>query len=172
MPDGAKTSSAIAELLTVKRPMFLRLAKRYAPAGIDPEDCLQDAAVLALRFAGDFEGRAALSTWFGSIVRNCALMQGRRVRVANVVVDVDDLLDFLPDPRPLAESTHLAHLEHQRLVRAITQLSPRLRETLLNLMAGLSLQETADRMGIPLGTAKARLCRARNKIRERIGAAA
>src|SRR5579859_7147058 len=157
MPDGAKTSSAIAELLTVKRPMFLRLAKRYAPAGIDPED---------------FEGRAALSTWFGSIVRNCALMQGRRVRVANIAVDVDDLLEYLPDPRPLAESTHLAHLEHQRLVRAITQLSPRLRETLLNLMAGLSLQETADRMGIPLGTAKARLCRARNKIRERIGAAA
>ncbi|HLZ49114.1 MAG TPA: sigma-70 family RNA polymerase sigma factor [Candidatus Acidoferrum sp.] len=166
------TSAAIAELLTVKRSTFLGLAKRYAPAGIDPEDCLQDAAVLALRFAGDFEGRAALSTWFGSIVRNCALMQGRRVRVANVVVDVDDLLDFLPDPRPLAESAYLAGLNHDRLVRAITQLSPRLRETLLNRMAGLSLQETADRMGIPLGTAKARLSRARNKIRERIGAAA
>ena len=61
-----------AVLLEQERPKFLRLAPRYLPKDIDPEDCVSDAPVLALRFAGNFRGESSLGTWFGSIVRTCA----------------------------------------------------------------------------------------------------
>lgn len=60
--------------------MFLGLAKRYLPKGMDPEDCVQNAAVRALRFSKQFQGRSSLSTWFGTIVRNCALVRFRYLR--------------------------------------------------------------------------------------------
>ena len=172
MPDRIKTSAQIGEMLARKRRVFLGLAKRYTLPGVDPEDCVQDAALLALRDAGGFQGRAALSTWFGTIVRNCALMRGRRVRFADVSVEVEDLLSYLPDPRPSAEATHIASMEQQRLRAAIMRLSPVLRETLLHRIGGLSLQEIAGLLNIPTGTVKARLSRAKDKIRQRMGASA
>ena len=163
-------ANAIAELLTSKRHVFVCLARRYAPHGIDAEDVVQDAAVQALRFAGQFEGRSQLSTWFGTIVRNCALMQKRRFRVMDATADFEDVLDYLPDPHPGAEAMFLADANHKRLITAITRLSIPLRESLLLRMAGLRHQEIADRLGVPLGTVKARLSRGKNQIRKRIAA--
>ena len=42
------TANAVGELLSERRQVFIRIAKRYAPPDIDPEDCAQDAAILAL----------------------------------------------------------------------------------------------------------------------------
>jgi RNA polymerase sigma-70 factor (ECF subfamily) len=50
---------------------------------------------------------------------------------------------------------------------ALSQLPPELRESLLLVVVGeLTHQETANALGVPLGTVLSRVCRARQRLRK------
>jgi RNA polymerase sigma factor (sigma-70 family) len=153
------------------RPMLVRMAYRQLGNHDDAEDAVQDALLLAHKNLERFRGDSSLPTWIGRIVINCALMHRRRSRRFHGNVDLNDVSFGLQDPQPSAEATCVASVEHQRLIAAITHLSIPLRESLLLRMAGLPVQEIADRENVPIGTVKARLSRAKAKIRKRIAAA-
>lgn len=161
----------LAQLLSQRRPMFLRVAKRFAPPDVDPEDCVQDAVILAMRHAHQFEGRSQLSTWFWQIVRNCALMQRRKKR--HPILSLDDFInaefsrgptlgEILPDPgfspERIAELTQATEI--------LNALRPKVASLLrLVYIEQLQAKEIAERLRIPLGTAKARISRARTELR-------
>jgi RNA polymerase sigma factor (sigma-70 family) len=156
----------LAQLLSQRRHTFLRLAKRYAPADVEAEDCVQDAAILALRHIHQFEGRAQFATWFGAIVRNCALMRGRRKREQVSLDDFADnkrtfgdlLLDRGFSPEKIAELKQGTEI--------LNRLRPRVASLLrLVYIEQLQTKEIAERLNIPLGTAKARISRARTELR-------
>ena len=61
----------------------------------------------------------------------------------------------------------LAHAQTPEQLRQLDQLSPALRECLLMVVVGeLTHQETADTLGLPLGTVLSRVSRARTKLRK------
>jgi RNA polymerase sigma-70 factor (ECF subfamily) len=66
-----------------------------------------------------------------------------------------------------AESS-IAEFEQMDAIQAgLALLDPRLRETLLMVvMEGLTAQEAADKLGVPMGTVLSRLHRARDRLRE------
>jgi RNA polymerase sigma factor (sigma-70 family) len=70
-PDPAQT--LLAEL-----PRLLRLAERLAPAGIEPEDLVQDVVERAWRSRAGFRGQALASTWLHRILVNRAADLARR----------------------------------------------------------------------------------------------
>jgi RNA polymerase sigma-70 factor (ECF subfamily) len=82
-----------------------------------------------------------------------------------------NLVNRLPDPSPTAD--HAAEvgrrLDDERRMSAIRQALAKLprheRETLeLVVWSGLTLTETADALGVPVGTVKARLHRTRRRF--------
>jgi RNA polymerase sigma-70 factor (ECF subfamily) len=153
-------------------PRFYRQAHRQLDNAHDAEDAVQDALVSAYKNLSQFRGTAQLSTWFMTIVMNAARMQRRRRRP---VVSFEEQLtsnesgmtlletyrDIHPDPEEILAKSELRHL----LAKAINRLSPVCRRAIrLHYMEDMTAAEAAEALGVPVGTIKAQLSRARSKL--------
>jgi RNA polymerase sigma-70 factor, ECF subfamily len=152
-------------------PMFYKRAFRFLGNATDAEDAVQDALLSAYRHLGQFRGQAQLSTWLTTIVTNAARMQLRRRRVSYLSLDEaqgEDGLTFserLPDSKPSPEEVCFTLEARDRLVEGVKQLSPKLRQAFqLRDIDGLTTKEAALVLGVPQGTVKAQLARARAKL--------
>jgi RNA polymerase sigma factor (sigma-70 family) len=171
--EGA--AQQLEQILACGLPLLYRRAYRILGNTADAEDAVQDALLAAYTHLNQFRGQARISTWLTTIVLNCARMRLRkRPRLAHLSLDQSNgelqplsISERLADHRPSPEdesvecelSAHLSHL-HGRL-------SPTLRRTFqLRDIDGLSIRETARILGVPAGTVKAQLARARRRLKE------
>ena len=152
-------------------PMFYKRAFRFLGNTTDAEDVVQDALLSAYKHLGQFRGQAQLSTWLTTIVTNAARMQLRRRRGSYLSLDEEqgeDGLTFserLPDLKPSPEEVCVTAEARDRLVDGVKQLSPKLRQAFqLRDIDGLTTKEAALVLGVPQGTVKAQLARARAKL--------
>jgi RNA polymerase sigma-70 factor (ECF subfamily) len=151
--------------------VFYRRAFRYLGNAPDAEDAVQDAFLSAYKHLAQFRGRARISTWLTAIVINAARMKLRRRRGVWLSLDRqhgEDGLAFserIPDSKPGPEEVCFTSEAHDRLLEVASQLSPTLRRTFeLHDIDGLTTKETARLLGVPEGTVKARVARARGKL--------
>ena len=151
--------------------MFHRRAFHYLGNLPDAEDAVQDALLCAYKNLAQFRGQAQISTWFTSIVINAAKMQLRRRR--GIYFSLDEPLrqdgltfsDLLADSRPNPEQICSASEAHELLVKSVQRLTPPLRTAFkLRHFDGLTPQEAAHILGVPEGTVKAQVSRARAKV--------
>ncbi len=160
-------------VITRSLPYLYGTALRWMGNVADAEDVVQDALLSAYSHVEQFRGEARMSTWLTSIVRNSARMtQRRRSRQASVPLDGQEsdahtFAEILSDSRPNPEE-ECRRTERAALVaHSFRMLSPTLRHTFkLRHVNGLSIRETAHRLGIPEGTVKARVARARAKLKQ------
>ena len=152
-------------------PMFYRRALRFLGNAPDAEDAVQDALLSAYRHLGQFRGQAQLSTWLMTIVTNAALMQLRRRHNGYFSLDQEQgeegltFSERLPDSKPSPEEVCSTVEARNRLVEGVQRLSPKLRRAFqLRDIDGLTTKEAARALGVPEGTVKARLARARAKL--------
>ena len=171
--DGGSAARELQKVLSLSSPSFYRCALRLLGNRADAEDAVQEALVAAHKYLHQFRGQSQMSTWLTTIVRNCALMQLRK-RPRQIHTPLDEQIgederyfisERLADTRPTPEeecrnSELAAHLR-----KCTARLSPSLRRTFqLRVVDGLSILETAQVLGVPQGTVKAQLARARAKI--------
>jgi RNA polymerase sigma factor (sigma-70 family) len=96
----------------------------------------------------------------------------QRLAPVHLVLDETDaqqdlLEDIVSDTRPGPEEAYREREIAETLARATSRLSPTLRTAFqLRDIDGLSVRETADLLGVPTGTVKARLARARVRLKE------
>jgi RNA polymerase sigma-70 factor (ECF subfamily) len=154
-------------------PMFHKRAFQFLGNTTDAEDAVQDALLSAYKHLGQFRGQAQLSTWLTTIVTNAARMQLRRRRGGYLSLDEQQgedgltLSERLADSRPGQEEVCSTAELHAQLVNGAKQLSPTLRRAFqLRHIEGLTPKEAARVLGIPEGTVKAQLARARSKLAE------
>src|SRR6266478_10098767 len=153
-------------------PMFHKRAFRFLGNMPDAEDAVQDALLSAYKHLGQFRGQAQLSTWLTTIVNNAARMQLRRRRRGSYLSldeeQGEEGLTFserLPDSKPSPEEACATAEARDRLVDGVKQLSPTLRQPFqLRDIDGLTTKEAALVLGVPQGTVKAQLARARAKL--------
>jgi RNA polymerase sigma-70 factor (ECF subfamily) len=152
-------------------PMFYKRALRFLGNTPDAEDAVQDALLSACRHLGQFRGQAQLSTWLMTIVTNAARMQLRRRHSGYFSLDQEQgeegitFSERLPDSKPSPEEVCSTVEARNRLVEGVQQLSPKLRRAVqLRDIDGLTTKEAARALGVPEGTVKARLARARAKL--------
>lgn len=136
-------------------PRMVRLARRYVGDG-DAEDIAQDALIRSL--TGTFRGDAELSTWLHRIVVNTALTAIGKRRYADHEIPEQPDHDT-PEEQLLRSERHIA------LHRAIAALSEPHREALGLYLRLDSYPEIARTTGLPEGTVKSRINRAREALR-------
>jgi RNA polymerase sigma-70 factor, ECF subfamily len=166
------------EVVSRNLSVLYKSAYRYLGNAPDAEDAVQDALLSAYKHVAQFRGQARISTWLTAIVINAARMKLRRRRAAPPLSlehkqgeDGLALLERIPDSKPSPEDICLSSIAHQRLLEGANQLSPTLRRTFqLRDIEGLSTKETARRLGVPEGTVKAQVARARGKLAQIMGA--
>ncbi len=163
------------EALARHLPSFHRMAFRKLGNAADAEDAVQDALLSAYKHLDQFNGGAQMSTWLTTIVINSARMQLRK-RSRHIKVSLDEPLgdeqqnfaseqiaDDSPSPEDVCRESEL----HERLRQLLTQLSVPLRNAFqLRDVDGLSTHQAALILGVPEGTVKAQLARARANLRQ------
>jgi len=161
--------AAALEMLYQRHARWLgaRLAAR-APTRDLAEDALQDTFLAAWRSAGSYRGDGDVGGWlWGIAVRRLAsLARKRRL----TTLPLDDLSAEAPDPRARPDEEAIGAEQAGRARRAIGHLPDDLRAALLAVVVEhRSIDETARLRGVPPGTVKSRLHRARARIAEELG---
>ena len=173
MVDGHTADRKLQDVLSLRLPSFYRCAFRLLGNAADAEDAVQEALLAAYKHINQFRGQSQISTWLTTIVRNCALMQLRKRR-RQIHFPLDEqfgeeqpssLWEVLADERPSPEDECRTSELTTHLRTCTALLSPTLRRTFqLRVVEGLSILETARILGVPHGTVKAQLARARAKL--------
>ncbi|MCU1301825.1 MAG: sigma-24, subfamily [Candidatus Sulfotelmatobacter sp.] len=171
--DHQSAPRKLQDVLSLRLPSFYRCAFRLLGNAADAEDAVQEALVSAYKHIDQFRGQSQISTWLTAIVRNCALMQLRK-RPRHIHFSLDEpfgekqprsLWEALADQRPSPEEEFRKSELTAHLRQCTKLLSPTLRRTFqLRVVDGLSTFDTAQILGLPHGTVKAQLSRARAKI--------
>lgn len=120
------------------------------------DDVTQETFIRVFQRLRTFAFKARFSTWLLQIARNAAIdeLRGRerRTRLAAVA----------PPPSPPPSPDARAELR-----AALASLSPTVLEALVLVeVFGLTYAETAEVLGVPVGTAKSRVFHARNRLHE------
>jgi RNA polymerase sigma-70 factor, ECF subfamily len=165
--DGA----AFGNLVMPHKNAMLRLTQRILRNREDAEDAVQTAFLGALRHLDAFEGRSRFSSWLTRIAANEAFMRLRVTRRRNET-SLDEIVERDTAPRfeviePRANPEQECSMkEAQALVfMALDRLRPVYKEVLhLYHLQELPAKEAAQILGVPVGTVKTRLHRARTKL--------
>lgn len=129
------------------------------------EDLTQETFVSAWRGLQTFEGRSGFGTWLHRIAVNAVMARGRSPRGRGEV----SLTDEDGEDREFEAPEEMDAATPLDLERAIATLPPGARDVLvLYGVYGYSHEETADLLGVAVGTCKAQLHRARRLLRERM----
>lgn len=149
----------------------MALALRMLKNRLDAEEALQDAFVRAYRGLEGFEESASFGTWFYRILYNVCLTRlgTKKVDVRSVDFsdesgeEFDTALLSTPDLATVIESNDLSRMIH----RTLDEL-PAKYATILTLfyLQDRSHEEIGEITGLPIGTVKTHLFRARESLRK------
>jgi RNA polymerase sigma-70 factor, ECF subfamily len=142
--------------------LHLRLSRRCADQSL-VEEALQDTFLTAWRNAARYSGEGEVGAWLWGIgIRQLLNHMRPRKQLAWHLLHRSDRVVS-------AEDEALVGVEHGDLAGAIDRLSPELRAVVqATTLDGLTTSEAARLLGIPSGTVKTRMMRARRELREAI----
>jgi RNA polymerase sigma-70 factor (ECF subfamily) len=158
--------AAFEQLVERHRGVVFRVAARIVGPD-DAEDVSQDAFLRAFHRLEQYRGSAAFRTWLLQITQNTALnaLTRTRRRPAEMVDDPPESADRDPVRQPVMELERRER--QQRLELKLRTMRPEYRSLLvLRDLEGLSYNEIAEVLDMPLGSVKGRLHRARDELIE------
>ena len=171
----AGDAAAFACLVMPHRDRILRLTQRILRNREDAEDAVQTTFLDALRHLDAFQGRSRFSSWLVRIAVNTAFMRLRSTRrrpetSLDEMVQREDAPGFqLVEARPNPEQEFSRKESGILLAQAIDRLGPLYAEILhMFHVRELSAKDAARILGVPVGTVKARLHRARARLTQRL----
>jgi RNA polymerase sigma-70 factor (ECF subfamily) len=157
---------ALEELYVGYHRRLARFLSRLAPRYDTVEEIINDTFMVVWQSAGEFRGASRVSTWIIGIAYRTALKSLRRTRTRLKAQAQADFADITVDPNNEAEvrdwvTQGLNHLPTEQ--RMVIELAYHM---------GHSIEEIAMITDCPVGTVKARMFHAREKLRQYLPALA
>ncbi len=157
-----------------QRPVFSLVLRMVRDRGI-AEDVTQEVFVKAWMALSRYDPRRRFASWLFKIASNAAIDQLRRKKLPTTPLETSDadqssILDRIEDERSESPDTLVKRRElSAALEAAVAALRPEYRlVVLLRFREGLPYRDIAEATGMPLGTVKTNLRRARREIEERL----
>ena len=153
--------------LVAMLPRLRRFAHTLSHNGTDADDLAQATVERALRSKDQWQPGTRLDSWLYRIMRNLWIdtvrSRGRRDKFEAPPEEAELVGE---DPREKIE----AQLELNRMMAAMQRLPDEQREVVaLILVEGFGYRETAEMLGLPIGTVSSRLVRGRAALLEMMG---
>ncbi|MEI9405525.1 RNA polymerase sigma factor [Mesorhizobium argentiipisi] len=170
----ARDPDAFRAIIKTHNQRLYRIARGVVRNDAEAEDIVQEAYMRAFASLSSFRGEASLSTWLSRIVINEALGRLRKRRrtvampgnpeaqIIRFPLNQNDLNPGDDPERTMAQRQILGLVE-----RATDSLPDDYRTVFVaRVIEGLSIEETADLLGVKPETVKTRLHRARALVRK------
>jgi len=170
----ARRPEAIRAIIKRYNQRLYRLARAIVGDDAEAEDVLQEAYLRAFAAIGGFRGEAALGTWLSRITVNEALgrlrRRRRRVRL-NTELARPEQAYVIPFPLAVATDDPERTMAQRQILDLVERASDNLPEAyrvvfVARVVEGLSVEETAEALGVRPATVKTRLHRARTLVRQ------
>jgi RNA polymerase sigma-70 factor (ECF subfamily) len=174
----ARDERAFNTLVRAYERRVFALVLRMLGSRAEAEDLAQEVFVQVFKAIGSFRGESKLSTWIYRIAINLCKNRTKYLRVRHA--GEEEELEALHERVPMGEArrANVAQIERpdeamagrqvERIVKeAILELEPSFRECLvLRDVEDLSYEEIGQITGLPAGTVKSRIHRARAQLKE------
>ena len=170
-----KDNAAVRTIIQQHNRRLYRIARSVVRNDSEAEDVVQEAYVRAFTNLAKFRGESSLATWLSRIVLNEALgrLRGRRPSVGLTEIESrpqsqGQIISFPNSSPQLDPERTMAQREIQLILeRAIDDLPEAFRTVLVaRVIEEMSVEETADLLGIRPATVKTRLHRARGLLKD------
>ena len=172
---GAGDRAAFAHLMHRYNRRLYRLARATLRDDAEAEDALQEAYLAAFRTIGGYRGEASLATWLSRLVLNACLARRRRQARREAIAPMFSMTDGDEAEHDMTNARHDASPDEAVMRAQIRALVERRLDALpetfrvvfvLRCVEELSVEETAQCLGIPEATVRSRHFRARSLLRE------
>ncbi len=174
----ARDERAFNELVKAYERRVFALVLRMLGNRAEAEDLAQEVFVQVFKAIGTFRGESKLSTWIYRIAVNLCKNRTKYLRVRHT--DEQDQLEDVAERVPLGDvrKANVGHVERpdemvagkqveQIVAQAINEIEETFRECLvLRDVEELSYEEIGEITGLPPGTVKSRISRARTQLKE------
>jgi RNA polymerase sigma-70 factor (ECF subfamily) len=176
-------SAALERLIVRYHSRIYNTILRICTNADDAAELTQETFVKVIENIGDFEGRSGFYTWVFRIAVNLTLnycQRGSRLAFRSLDAENDEeneqakgalkavlSSDDLPDPATVAANKELCQI----VLKALKKLDDAQRAVIvLRDIEGMNYAQIGEVLKIELGTVKSRISRARNSLREILGA--
>jgi len=172
---GSRDRGAIQHVIGANNQRLFRTAWSILKHRAEAEEAVQSAYLHAFANMGKFEGRSALSTWLTRIVANEALgrrraaeRRRRHLEQEGVAVMETYRDTLMRGSDGEAADAAFARAEIRKIMeQAVAALPDNFRTVfVLREVEGLSSEETAEILDVPVATVKTRLFRSRRRLQE------
>jgi RNA polymerase sigma factor (sigma-70 family) len=161
---AARDAAAIRECLDRYGALVWSLARRMSPSPTEAEDAVQEIFLDLWQSAGRFDPGIATEAGFVAMIARRRLIDRHRRRQRRW--DTEPLPEVLSEPQGQGGPRQEVCAEAALAARAMEQLRPEQRAVLVLSCQGMSHEEIATAMGMPLGTVKAHVRRGLSRVRQ------
>ena len=164
-------TDAFGELVRRYQDRLYNTVYRLLDNADDAQDVVQDAFLNAYQSLDGFKGDSQFFTWLYRIAVNTAISHKRKQRLT-LSIDAGRNGESRVEPIDASDASRPGHAleqaeEERRVQRALNRLSPEHRAVLIMKdMEGQKYETMAEILGVPIGTIRSRLHRARTELRE------
>ena len=164
-------TAAFGELVRRYQDRLYNTVYRLLDNAEDAQDVVQDVFLSAYQSLHGFKGDSQLFTWLYRIAVNTAISHKRKRR-QGLSLDVGRNGAGGVEPPDTSDASRPGHAleqqeEERRVQNALNRLSPEHRAVLvLKEIEGQKYEVIAEVLGVPIGTVRSRLHRARGELRE------
>jgi RNA polymerase sigma-70 factor (ECF subfamily) len=172
----ARDADAFRAIMTRHNQRLYRIARSVLRNSTEAEDAVQEAYIAAFTHLADYRGESPLAAWLARIVMNESLGRLRRQRSAAETAPLEEarteatIIAFpLSSPSEDPERT----MAQRQILQLVEQATDNLPEPyrlvfVQRVIEGMSVEETAELLGIKAETVKTRLHRARALVRDHL----
>ena len=172
----ARDGAAFRTIMERYNRRLYRIARGILRNDSEAEDVVQEAYVDAFAHLQDFRGESSLATWLSRITINEALGRLRRDRPAVELAVLEaqrseaQIIQFPQTGASADPERTMAQRQILQLVERATDNLPEMFRIVFvtRVIEGMSVEETADLLGLRPETVKTRLHRARRLVRDQL----
>ena len=158
---------------------FVRIVKEYGASvrqviksvtNEQNEDLEQEVYVRVYKNSDKYAATGSFKSWICTIARNISkdYLKSATYRHEKPADEEDDYkMNSIQDRKANPENEFLSKMRKKRIIEAINNLKPKFKEVIILCeIEGLSYEEMAKKLDVPLGTIKSRLYNAKKELAE------
>lgn len=133
----------------------------------DNEDLEQEVYVKIWKNSEKYKEQGSIKSWISTITKNTSLdyLKSSYRKVFSTSTSDDLVMTNIKDNKSTPESNVVSIERQKRIVKAINQLKPKLKEVIMLCeINGYSYEECAQKLKCPIGTVKSRIYNAKKEL--------